>query len=103
MTPDVFDALANPIRREILSQLKTGPKPVNQLAAAFDRGRPAISEHLQVLRHAGLVIDEVRGRERFYHLRAEPLREAAAWLAEYERFWRNKLDDLTDFLDGEPR
>jgi DNA-binding transcriptional ArsR family regulator len=100
---DVFDALANPIRREILSQLKTGPKPVNQLAAPFDRGRPAISEHLKVLRDAGLVTDEVRGRERYYHLRAAPLEEAAAWLADYERFWRCKLDDLSTFLEGEPR
>ena len=86
MTADVFDALANPIRRELLALLRTGPKPVNVLAARFQRGRPAISEHLKVLREAGLVFEEPRGRERYYHLDAEPLRVVADWLATYERF-----------------
>lgn len=99
MQPDVFDALANPIRRDILALLRAGPQPVNALAAHFDRGRPAISEHLRVLRAAGLVRDEARGRENFYRLDARPLREASAWLAEYEEFWSAKLDKFENLLN----
>lgn len=101
MTPDVFDALANPIRRELLGLLRAGPKPVNELAGHFHRGRPAISEHLAVLRGAGLVREEPRGRQRFYHLDPAPLREVADWLAAYEVFWAGKLDDLKTLLDRE--
>ena len=101
MTTDVFDALANPIRRELLGLLRTGPKPVNELAGHFTRGRPAISEHLSVLRGAGLVREEPRGRQRYYHLDPAPLREVVDWLGAYEVFWTNKLDDLKTLLDRE--
>jgi DNA-binding transcriptional ArsR family regulator len=101
MTPDVFDALANPIRRELLARLRSGPQPVKALADGFARGRPAISEHLDVLLDAGLVRREPRGRERWYHLDARPLREVADWLAAYERFWADKLSDLATLLDGD--
>jgi DNA-binding transcriptional ArsR family regulator len=59
---DVFAALANPVRREILMSLRRGPRGVSELARGFEIGRPAVSEHLQVLRRAGLVRDEQRGR-----------------------------------------
>ena len=101
MSPDVFDAIANPIRREILAQLQAGPKPVKVLAAGFSRGRPAISEHLRVLLQAGLVRDEPRGRERYYHLEAEPLRAVRDWVDEYERFWQDRLGRLSTLLDEE--
>lgn len=101
MSPDVFDALANPIRRELLDRLRAGPTPVKALAAGFPRGRPAISEHLKVLRDAGLVREEPRGRQNFYHLDARPLREASVWLATYEAFWRTHLDRLADLLNEE--
>jgi DNA-binding transcriptional ArsR family regulator len=101
MTTDVFGALANPIRRDLLALLRTGPKPVKALASHFDRGRPAISEHLAVLRDVGLVVEEPRGRENLYHLRAAPLREVGEWLAAYEVFWKQKLVDLETLLDRE--
>lgn len=69
----VFSALANPVRREILMQLRMGPRPVNDQAQGFKLGRPAISEHLQVPRKARLVREEPRGRARFYHLDPRPL------------------------------
>jgi DNA-binding transcriptional ArsR family regulator len=99
MPPDVFGALANPIRRDLLGLLREGPKPVKVLAAGFEVGRPAISEHLKVLVDAGLVTEEPRGRERYYHLQAAPLREVGAWLGAYERFWKSKLHDLSTLLD----
>jgi DNA-binding transcriptional ArsR family regulator len=101
MSPDVFDALANPIRRELLAELRGGPKPVNALAARFDRGRPAISEHLAVLRAAGLVRHESRGRERWYHLDARPLRDVERWIEAYRQFWDERLTGLSDLLDEE--
>lgn len=102
MTPDVFDALANPIRRELLARLREGPRPVKELAEGHGRGRPAISEHLRVLREAGLVHEVQRGRERVYHLDAEPLRAVRDWLSDYERFWKGKLAHLHLLLDEEP-
>ncbi len=103
MTHDVFDALANPIRRDLLGLLRAGPQPVRALAAHFPRGRPAISEHLRVLRVAGLVREEARGRENYYHLDARPLRAASDWLATYEQFWSSGLDRLEDLMNQEPR
>lgn len=102
MQPDVFDALANPIRREILGMLRAGPLPVKRLAEPFARGRPAISEHLKLLREAGLVREEPRGRERWYHLDAAPLRGVADWLAAYEGFWASRLDRLHHHLAEDP-
>lgn len=101
MSPDIFDAVANPIRRELLSQLREGPKPVKALAAGFDRGRPTISEHLRLLREVGLVREEPKGRERIYHLVPEPLHQIEEWLADYREFWRTRLDNLQTLMDRE--
>lgn len=95
---DVFSALANPVRREILVRLKKGPRAVNELASGFDLGRPAISEHLQVLRKAKLVREEPRGRERFYHLDPRPLVEITAFVDAFSKYWQERLDALDDVL-----
>lgn len=99
---EVFSALANPTRRELLTLLRDGPQPVKALAAQFELGRPAISEHLKVLRDAGLVVEEARGRERHYHLDAAPLEHMSRWLDPYEPLWRDKLTAVGDCLDEEP-
>jgi DNA-binding transcriptional ArsR family regulator len=99
---DVFAAVASPVRREVLRLLRDeGPQPVQSLADHFDMRRPSFSEHLRVLRDAGLVAERRDGRQRLYSLRAEPLQELSAWLAPYERFWRTKLADLRTLLDDE--
>ncbi|GAB6856203.1 metalloregulator ArsR/SmtB family transcription factor [Microbacterium xylanilyticum] len=97
--PDVFSVLANPTRREILDVLRSGPQTVNELAARFEIGRPAVSEHLQVLRAAGLVRDEPSGRSRIYRLEAAGLAEAADWFHPFERYWRGRLRGLRETLD----
>ena len=97
----MFAALANPVRREILVQLRKGPRRVTDLARGFEVGRPAVSEHLQVLRRAQLVREEPRGRERYYHLDPRPLGEVETWLASFERYWKRRLDDLEQLLDEE--
>ncbi|WBB67506.1 metalloregulator ArsR/SmtB family transcription factor [Micromonospora sp. WMMD812] len=97
--PDVFAALANPTRRELLRLLlDQGEQPVQRLADHFDMRRPSLSEHLRVLKDAGLVVEQPAGRQRLYSLRPEPLREVADWLGPYERFWRGRLTALRDVL-----
>ncbi|NBD07922.1 MULTISPECIES: helix-turn-helix transcriptional regulator [Corallococcus] len=101
--PDVFSALSNPVRREILMQLRKGPRAVNDLASGFALGRPAVSEHLQVLRKARLVREEPRGRERYYHLDPRPLSEVGDWLQAFTHYWKQRLAALEDVLDEESR
>lgn len=90
----MFAALASPARRELLRLLLDGPRPVNVLAERFDMRRPSVSEHLRVLREAGLVVETRSGRQRLYELEAAPLRQVSDWLGPYERFWRRKLRGL---------
>ncbi|GAB3744977.1 metalloregulator ArsR/SmtB family transcription factor [Amycolatopsis oliviviridis] len=98
---DVFAALANPARREVLSILLDGPRAAGEIAERFDMRRPSLSEHLRVLREAGLVREERQGRNRVYSLEAAPLQEVSDWLSPYERYWRGKLANLRDLLDEE--
>ncbi|MBY8872500.1 metalloregulator ArsR/SmtB family transcription factor [Micromonospora sp. PLK6-60] len=100
---DVFAALASPTRREVLRLLRDrGEQPVQSLADHFDMRRPSLSEHLRVLKDAGLVTERPAGRQRLYALRPEPLRELADWLTPYERFWRERIAGLREVLDGLP-
>ncbi|MGI5291709.1 ArsR/SmtB family transcription factor [Nonomuraea polychroma] len=101
MTADhVFTALASPARRELLRLLlEEGGQPAGRLAERFDMSRPSVSEHLKVLRDAGLVSETRKGRERHYRLEPAPLMEIRDWLSPYERFWREKLANLTKLLD----
>ena len=94
-----FGALADPTRRAILARLAKGEASVTELAEPFDMSLPAVSKHLKVLEHAGLVS---RGRERQRRparLRAAPLKEVAAWTERYRRFWDERYDRLDEYLD----
>ncbi|MDI1457942.1 metalloregulator ArsR/SmtB family transcription factor [Streptomyces sp. ATE26] len=99
----IFAALANSTRREVLRLLRErGPLAVQALADHFDMRRPSLSEHLKVLRDAGLVSERRSGRQRIYRLEAAPLADVQDWLHPYERFWRDRLRDLGDLLDRMP-
>ena len=100
-TDDVFSALANPVRRRILELLRTESLAAGAIAAAFDLNRPAISEHLQVLKSVNLVWEEVRGRQRFYHLNATALAEVGEWLHPFDRYWRQRMHALSQTLNEE--
>jgi DNA-binding transcriptional ArsR family regulator len=102
-TPDIFTVLANPVRRRILELLIVRPCTVNHLVDQFRLHRPAVSEHLQVLRKARLVRDERRGRERFYHLDASRLSEVDDWLKPFEHYWRERMQALDAVLNEEER
>jgi DNA-binding transcriptional ArsR family regulator len=100
-TEDVFRAIADATRRRLLDGLRGGEQPVGALSAAFAVSPSAVSQHLAVLREAGLVRERRAGRQRLYRIRATPLRAVADWIAHYERFWERKLDALGDYLDAE--
>ena len=99
---DVFAAVANPHRRRLLDLLLDQPQSVSSLAARFEMQRPSVSEHLKILKDAGLVEEERHGRERIYHVEAAQLQPLADWLSPYEVFWRDTLKDLREHLDRNP-
>ncbi len=93
-----FAALADPTRRAMLDRLAQGPATVKELAEPFKISMPAISKHLKVLEHAGLI---ERGREaqwRPAQLQAAPLKDAVQWLETYRQYWEENLDRLDDYL-----
>lgn len=100
-TTDVYAAIADPTRRRILDLLADAQASVSELAAPFAMSRPAISQHLRVLRDAGLVSEQRSGRQRIYQLEPAGLREVDLWLRSYQRFWRAKFSALGDYLDAE--
>jgi DNA-binding transcriptional ArsR family regulator len=102
MAPDhlstTLAALSDPTRRAILARLATGQATVTELAAPFAMSMPAVSRHLKVLEHAGLI---TRGREaqwRPCRIKAGPLKDVADWVAHYRRFWTESFDRLDDYL-----
>lgn len=100
-TDRVFYAVSDPIRRKLLDELSDSEQTVDTLARPFKVSRPAISQHLGILRDAGLVKARRDGRHRYYRLRADGLRYVYDWVAQYERFWQKKLMALGRFLDEE--
>jgi DNA-binding transcriptional ArsR family regulator len=99
---DAFAAIADPTRRRLLDSLAAGEQTVLTLAAPFRMTLSAISQHLKLLRDAGLVHVRKSGRERYYRLDPRPLRRVADWIEHYDRFWRKKLDALGDHLERNP-
>ena len=96
---DAFLALADPTRRQIIESLASGESAFGDLADQFDMSRPAVSQHLKVLREAGLVHVRKDAQRRIYRLNAEGLDELEAWLDSVRRFWGARLDDLDRLLD----
>ena len=95
----IFSALGDPTRRAILARLAQGEASVGELAAPHAMSLPAVSKHLRVLETAGLLRKEKEGRVIHCRLEAVPLRDAAAWIAEYRRFWEARLDTLAGYLE----
>ena len=95
---ETFGALADPTRRAILARLAKGEATVTELAAPFDISLPAISRHLKVLQHAGLIEQGRQAQWRPCRLKAEGLRDVAEWIGEYRRHWEESLDRLDDYL-----
>src|SRR6478752_6991117 len=93
-TADVFNAVAEPRRREILDVLIEGERPVGNLVAQLGLGQPQVSKHLKVLREVGLVDVRDDGRFRVYRLNGQALKPIHDWVSNYERTWRDRFDAL---------
>lgn len=102
MRRDVFQAIADPTRREIISLLVSKERSINDLAGNFDISRPAISKHVRILAECGLVSVSQAGRERFCYARPDRLKEVSVWVERYRRFWTSRLNALEKFLEVSP-
>lgn len=101
---DVYSAVADPTRRQIIRMLANADElPLHELTAAFPMGRTAISKHLSVLKEAGLVSERKIGRETRYRLNPAPLQEIQDWVSFYERFWNERIDRLKSMLEDESK
>jgi DNA-binding transcriptional ArsR family regulator len=98
----VFEVIAEPNRRAILGLLASSQRSVGEIERRLRMPQPTVSKHLRVLRDAGFVESTVDAQRRVYRLRAEPLREVDAWLAQFRRFWSAHVDALERHLDRIP-
>jgi DNA-binding transcriptional ArsR family regulator len=94
----VFGAISHPARRRMLDLLVDADRPVNAIAGHFKMSRPAVSQHLRILLDAGLVTERRHGRERRYHFVPQRLGPVRDWVAQYERFWDDRLQRLQKLL-----
>lgn len=99
MRRDVFQAIADPTRRAILSLLAAQTLTLNAVAENFNISRPAISKHIKILNECGLIAIKDKGRERYCEAKLEKLSEVSAWIEQYKQFWESKLDALETYLD----
>lgn len=97
-TSDVFNAVAEPRRREILDTLIAGEKAVGTIVADLSLSQPQVSKHLRVLSEVGLVTSRAEGRRRLYSLEPTRLQPFGEWLAKYEQAWNERLDRMGDYL-----
>lgn len=97
---DVFQAIADPTRREVLRLLAANELPISKITSHFPISRTAIAKHLHILSEAKLVRGKKVGREKIYQLHLEPLVELKEWLSYYEQFWNNKLSMLKTVVES---
>jgi DNA-binding transcriptional ArsR family regulator len=97
-TSDVFNAIAEAHRRDILDALMTGEKAVGAIVSDLSMSQPQVSKHLRVLSQVGLVRSRADGRRRLYRLEPAHLRPMHDWLAKFERAWNDRLDRIEDYL-----
>jgi DNA-binding transcriptional ArsR family regulator len=99
MRRDVFQAIADPTRREIIKLVSKEKLNLNSIAERFDISRPAISKHIRILSECGLIVVRQEGRERYCEARLGSLRKIAAWVKQYQTFWTSRLDALEKYLE----
>ena len=99
MRRDVFQAIADPTRREILGMIAEEPLNVNSVAEHFDVSRTAIYKHIKILIECGLVDVQQKGRERYCEAKLEKLGEVSDWVEQYRKLWTQKLDSLEQYLN----
>jgi DNA-binding transcriptional ArsR family regulator len=100
MRRDVFQAIADPTRRQIINMLAGQSLNLNSVAENFEVSRPAISKHIKILTECGLITIKQHGRERYCEARLEKLTEVSDWVEQYRKFWTAKLDALELYLSA---
>ena len=96
---DVFQAIADPTRRAIISLVAKESLNVNSIAEKFDVSRQAVSLHVKILTECGLIVIKQQGRERLCEAKFDKLNEVSAWVEQYRQFWESKFDSLELYLD----
>jgi len=99
MRRDVFQAIADPTRREILGLLTAQSLNLNSVAQNFDVSRPAISKHIKILTECGLVVITQQGRDRYCEAKLDKLHEVSDWVEQYRKFWEERFDALELYLN----
>ncbi len=99
MRRDVFQAIADPTRREIINMIAYQPLNLNSVAEKFSISRPAVSKHIKILSECGLIVIKQQGRERICEAKLGTLNEVSEWIEQYRIFWTDKLNSLEKFLD----
>ena len=103
MRRDVFQAIVDPTRRQIIELLASGSMNLNAVAENFEISRPAISKHIKILTECGLITIRQQGRERFCDAQYDQLREVTEWTSYYNKLWDKKLNALQNYLAKEKR
>jgi len=98
MRRDIFQAIADPTRRAIIALIAIQAMTPNAIAEHFDTSRQAVSKHLRILTECELVIQEQKGREIYYSLEIEKMKEIDKWLEQYRKIWETRLNQLDDLL-----
>ena len=99
MRRDVFQAIADPTRREIINMLSHRSLNLNSVADQFTVSRPAISKHIKILTECGLVVIKQQGRERYCEAKLDKLNDVSDWVEQYRKFWTARMDSLEQYLN----
>ena len=99
MRRDVFQAIADPTRRDILSLIAFEPMNLNAIAERFNISRPAISNHIKILTECGMVVITQQGRERYCEAKLDSLGEVNDWINQYSQFWMERFDSLHKYIN----
>ena len=100
MRRDVFQAIADPTRREIINLIANQSLNLNAIADNFDVSRPAISQHIKILTECGLIVIKKQGRERFCEAKLQPLNQVTDWIEPFRKLWDYQFDKLDNVLEG---
>jgi DNA-binding transcriptional ArsR family regulator len=95
---DVFQAIADPTRREIINVIAQQPLNLNSVAEKFNMTRQAVSLHVKILTECGLIVIKQQGRERYCEAKLESLGEVSKWIDQFKQHWESKLDSLENYL-----
>jgi DNA-binding transcriptional ArsR family regulator len=99
MRRDVFQAIADPTRREIISMIANKTLNLNAIADGFDVSRSAISQHIKILAECGIVVIDQKGRERYCYVQPLKMKEIDDWLAPFRKLWEQRFDKIDDILN----